>query len=101
MIPVPGTNVTVADVESCSGGVPAWASACESAIEKHAACAAAISSSGLVRPSGSSAREAHVTSSGPNAPLSTRSIVPAPSMSEPRHVTSARRSVAIVSPSGR
>ena len=50
MMPVPGTNVTVADVESRSGGVPAFASPEESAIEKQEACAAAISSSGLVFP---------------------------------------------------
>jgi hypothetical protein len=36
-MPVPGTNVTVADVESRSGGVPAFARAPEKAIEKHAA----------------------------------------------------------------
>ena len=44
------------------GGVPACARAWDSAIEKHAEWAAAISSSGLVRPSGSSALEAQVTS---------------------------------------
>ena len=48
MIPSPGWNVTVADVRSSSGGVPALARPAESAIEKQAACAAAISSSGLV-----------------------------------------------------
>ena len=36
VIPSPGTNVTVAEVSSCSAGVPAWASPCESAIEKQA-----------------------------------------------------------------
>jgi len=101
VMPVPGTKVTVAEVESCSGGVPACPSAWESAIEKHAACAAAMSSSGLVRPDGSSAREAHVTSRGPNAPLPTRSIVPLPLIRSPCHVTSARRSVAIVIPLAR
>ena len=35
VIPVPGTNVTVADVSSRSGGLPAFASPSESAIEKH------------------------------------------------------------------
>ena len=40
------------DVER-SGGVPACASPCESAIEKHAACAAAMSSSVVVRPAAS------------------------------------------------
>ena len=33
VMPVPGTNVTVAECPSCSGGVPSWASPCESAIE--------------------------------------------------------------------
>ena len=97
-IPSPGWKVTVTEVSSRSGGVPAPASACESAIEKHDAQAAAISSSGLVRPSGVSAREDQVTSSGPNAPLPTPSIVPLPSINEPVHVTFAVRSVAIQSP---
>ena len=92
VIPVPGTNVTVASTSSLSGGVPAFASTLESAIEKHEACAAAMSSSGLVRPFESSVRAAHVTSSGPNAPLPTLVIVPAPSMSEPDQVTCAVRS---------
>ena len=98
VIPVPGTKVTVASTSSRSGGVPPCASPCESAIEKHAACAAAISSSGLVRPSDSSARDDHVTSSGPKAPLPTLVIVPAPSTSEPDQLTCAVRS-AIRTPS--
>ena len=101
VIPSPGWKVTVAVVFSCSGGVPASASPCESAIETQDAWAAAISSSGLVRPPGSSAREAQVTSSGPNAPLPTLSIEPLPSIRPPRQVTSACRSVAIRPPSGR
>ena len=101
VIPVPGTKVTVAEVSSRSGGVPAFASPSDSAIEKQAACAAAISSSGLVRPSGSSAREAQVTSSGPNAPLPTLSIVPAPSSSEPDQVTFAVRSLMSLPPASR
>ncbi len=95
VIPVPGTKVTVAEVFSCSGGVPALARMFEKAIEKQDACAAAISSSGLVRPFGSSVREAHVTSRGPNAPLPTRSIVPLPLKRSPFQVTSARRSAAM------
>ena len=55
----------------------------------------AISSSGLVRPSRASAREAQLTSSGPKAPLPTLSIVPAPSIRVPAQVTFAVRSVAI------
>src|SRR5690606_21549225 len=62
VMPVPGWNVTSAVVSSEVAGVPACASACESAIEKHVECAAAMSSSGLVCPSGSSVRAAHVTS---------------------------------------
>jgi REP element-mobilizing transposase RayT len=50
VIPVPGTNVTDADVANRSGAFPPSASPCASAIEKHEACAAAISSSGLVFP---------------------------------------------------
>ena len=53
-IPSPGWNVTVADVFSSSGGLPPFASPLASAIEKHDACAAAISSSGLVLPPDSS-----------------------------------------------
>ena len=37
VIPVPGTNVEVALTRRFSGGFPAWASPCESAIEKQAA----------------------------------------------------------------
>ena len=96
MIPVPGTNVTTAEVCSRSGGLPAFASPCESAIEKQDACAAAISSSGLVfPPEASSVRAAQLTSSGPNAPEPTSSIVPDPLIRSPRHVTEARRSAAM------
>ena len=49
-------------VEAWSAGVPAWASPLDSAIEKHDECAAAMSSSGLVLPFGSSAREGQFTS---------------------------------------
>src|SRR5437667_11557558 len=69
VIPSPGWNVTVAEVSSRFGGLPALASVFERAIAKHEAQAAAISSSGLVLPFGSSARDVQETSSGPNAPL--------------------------------
>src|SRR5919201_401548 len=63
VIPVPGTNVDSAETCSRSGTWPACASPWDSAIEKHAACAAAISSSGLVvPPEASSDLDAHVTS---------------------------------------
>ena len=81
-MPVPGTNVTSARVSSEVGGVPARPSPAESAIEKHEECAAAISSSGLVRRRGSSAREGHETS---KVPMPEDSMVtwPAPSMRVP------------------
>ena len=62
VMPVPGTKSTSAEVSSDVGGVPALASPLESAIEKQAEWAAAISSSGLVLPFASSARAAHDTS---------------------------------------
>jgi hypothetical protein len=61
-MPVPGTNVTAAVVSIEVGGLPALASAWDSAMEKHVECAAAMSSSGLVRPFASSVRAAQVTS---------------------------------------
>ena len=63
------SSVTTAVTSSCSGSLPPCVSSCESAIEKQEACAAAISSSGLVLPSERSVREAHVTGSSPSAPL--------------------------------
>src|SRR5262245_47472851 len=98
-MPSPGWKLTVAEVWSSSGGVPSLARPNESAIEKHVACAAAISSSGLVRPlSSGSERDAQVTSRPPNAPLPVESIRPEPSIRPPFHVTSACRSTAIVPP---
>ena len=88
-MPVPGTKVTVASTFSDSGGVPACASPWDSAIEKHEACAAASSSSGVVCPSASSDPRAQLTGSGRSTPLPTLVIVPAPSVSEPFQVTCA------------
>ena len=48
VMPTPGLKPTDAVVSSFSAGVPLSASALESAIEKQDACAAAISSSGVV-----------------------------------------------------
>ena len=62
VMPSPGWKVTSAWVSIDSGALPAPASACDSAIEKQVECAAAISSSGLVLPFASFAREAQVTS---------------------------------------
>src|SRR4051812_35891499 len=96
VMPSPGWNDTVEDVCSSSGGVPPCASAWESAIEKHAACAAAISSSGLVAPlCASSERAGQLIFCSPIAPLVVFVIVPLPSMRLPFHVTFALRSVAI------
>ena len=78
VMPVPGTNSTSAEVSSEVGGVPALARPLENAIEKQAECAAAISSSGLVLPLGSSARAGHETSKVPR-PDDSRVTLPAPS----------------------
>jgi len=59
---VPGWNVTLAVVSREVGGCPALSSARDRAIEKQLECAAAMSSSGLVLPFASSARDAHETS---------------------------------------
>ena len=56
---VDGRSVTVASVWTESGGLPAFASMLESAIEKQAACAAAISCSGF-EPGPSSKRDLNV-----------------------------------------
>src|SRR5262245_38402103 len=95
-MPSPGWKLTVAEVFSCSGGVPSLARPNDSAIEKQVACAAAISSSGLVLPDSSgSEREAQVTSRPPSAPLPVESIRPDPSIRPPFQVTSACRPTAI------
>ena len=95
VMPSPGWKSTSARVCSVVGGVPPLASALDSAIEKHDEWAAAISSSGLVRPFGSSVRDAHVTSNEPS-PLDSRVTVPLPSVSGPCHSVAAKRVVAIV-----
>jgi hypothetical protein len=61
---------------------------------KHDECAAAISSSGLVRPFGSSARDAQETSYDPRCEES-RDTVPDPLVSEPLHCALAVRVVAM------
>src|SRR3954447_25309174 len=95
VIPSPGWKVTFTDVFSSSAGWPSCASVCDSAIEKHAACAAAMSSSGLVSDPTSSDRAAQSTSSPPIAPLETESMRPFPLIRSPCQVTSAVRSVGI------
>ena len=64
----PLSNVTSALTSSRCGGVPFLPSRAENAIEKHDACAAASSSSGLVLPLCSSVRAAQVTGRRVNAP---------------------------------
>src|SRR4051794_26245539 len=95
-MPSPGWNVTAADVSRLAGGVSFLASALENAIEKHDECAAAISSSGLVRPSASFARDAQVTSNVPR-PEDSSVTCPFPSRREPSQCVVALRVVAIVS----
>src|SRR5829696_8960413 len=63
-------------------------------MEKHDEWAAPINSSGLVRPAGSFARDAHVTSKPPS-PDDWSSTRPEPSMSDPCQVVVAERLVAI------
>ena len=65
VIPTPGWKSTSADVRNCVGGVPALVNSCDSAMEKQEACAAAINSSGLVVPFGSSLRDGQLTSKEP------------------------------------
>ena len=90
------SNVTSADTSNRSGGVPARPSAPDRAIEKHAAWAAASSSSGLVLPSDNSVRAAHDTGSSAKAPDDIAETVPDPLVRAPDQVASARRIAAIV-----
>ena len=60
------SSVTTAVTSSRRGSWPPPLSSCESAIEKQDACAAAISSSGLVWPAERSVREAQVTGRSPS-----------------------------------
>jgi hypothetical protein len=64
----PLANATTARTSSFEGGVPFLPRRAENAIEKQAAWAAAMSSSGEVRPLCSSVRDAHVTGRRLNAP---------------------------------
>ncbi len=94
-MPVPGLKVTSAWVSSLVGGVPAPARPCESAIEKHAECAAAMSSSGLVLPFGSSDRAGQETGYVP-MPDDARVTWPLPSTRLPSQAVCAVRVVATV-----
>ena len=79
--PSTGLNVTVASVCTESGGLPAFASMLERAIEKQAACAAAISCSGL-DPGPSSKRDLNVY---PPLMVSPAVKVPVPERRSPFH----------------
>src|SRR6185437_15252092 len=78
------SSVTVAEVSIESGSMPALPSSSDSAIEKQAACAAAMSSSGLV-PLSPSKREPTEYPSASSAPLAVL-IVPRPSLKPPFQV---------------
>src|SRR6185437_2638232 len=69
------------------------------AIAKQLACAAAISSSGLVLPSGRSVRDAQVTGSCSSAPLALESV-PWPVAKAPSQTTSASRVAIDIGTSG-
>src|SRR4051812_18106796 len=85
------SNVTSAETTSRSAGVPARNSLPASAIEKQDECAAATSSSGLVRPFEVSVRAAQETGSDVNAPEVIAETAPEPSARVPDQVASARR----------
>src|SRR5690348_2561437 len=92
VIPVPGTKVTTAETSSFSAGVSFLASAFENAIEKQAECAPAISSSGLVLPFASSARDGQETGNVP-MPEDSKVVSPEPSNRVPDQTVVALRSV--------
>src|SRR6266851_1673520 len=72
------SKVTVAVASSRCGGVPAFASPAERAMQKQLACDAASSSSGLVFPSGASVRAAHDTARSLNLWLESALTDPEP-----------------------
>ena len=89
------SNVTVALTRNCCGGVPALPRPAESAIEKQLAWAAAINSSGLVRPSGCSVRAGQLTPRSANAWLVVAVTTPLPDGRSPVQVASARLTAAM------
>src|SRR5690606_13415113 len=82
---------------SDSAGVPPSASMWASCMEKHAACAAAISSSGFVpdRPVSSSKRALKLKGKPPRAPLWVLSSRPEPLVREPFQITLAWRFIPV------
>ena len=89
------SKVAVALLSRRWAGVPACASPFASAIKTHEACAAAISSSGLVFSSAASARELHLIVASRTAPLSVETV-PDPLIRSPCHSAFAVRSTAIL-----
>src|SRR5215470_2050793 len=93
LMPSGSPNVTSAEVVMLVGGCPASDSPCDSAIEKQPEWAAAMSSSGLVRPLGASARDSQVSSKLPS-PDESRLTDPLPVASGPSQRVVAVRTVA-------
>src|SRR5690606_26566198 len=94
------SKVTVADVSSRSGGVPALVRMFDSAIEKQAEWAAAMSSSGLVCPPDSPVRDGHDPGRSLASPELLKVVVPLPENRSPVQTVVALRSVAMVGPFG-
>src|SRR6516225_6530199 len=92
-MPSGSPNVTSAEVVMLVGGCPASDRPCDSAIEKQPEWAAAMSSSGLVRPLGASARDSQVSSKLPS-PDESRLTDPLPVASGPSQRVVAVRTVA-------
>src|SRR5690606_23528560 len=99
VMPVPGLNVTDAVVFTRSGGVPFSDSACESAMLKHDAWAAAMSSSGVVVVSEPSLRAFQSMGKVPRFDEE-KATVPDPSASEPVQVVVASLVTGMVPPEG-
>src|SRR5690606_38466390 len=100
VMPSPGTKVTSAEVVRRVGGLPALSRMLEKAIEKQLECAAAISSSGLVFPFASSARDAQVTGWSAMLPEESKLTTPLPLKRFPSQTVCAER-VAAMTPSFR
>jgi hypothetical protein len=96
-MPTPGLNVTEAVVLTRSGGVPFSASAWESAMLKHDACAAAMSSSGVVVVSLPSLRAFQLIGKVPRWD-DENATVPDPSMSDPVQVLAASLVTGMIPP---
>src|SRR5690606_5672995 len=88
VMPVPGLNVTDAEVFTRSGGVPFSLSACDRAMLKHEACAAAMSSSGVVVVSDPSLRAFQSMGKVPRFD-DEKATLPEPSVRDPVQVVAA------------